>query len=77
MIPDFKLIPVEKKTQKRADVQITIEDMLFQELSDEKYPEELIINKSNLIYQHVYDSYQEAGKKYLLIIKITKLLSNY
>ncbi|MHA1304691.1 MAG: type I restriction endonuclease subunit R, partial [Candidatus Heimdallarchaeaceae archaeon] len=49
MLKEQKLVlDWKKKTQTRADLQITIEDMLFQELPDEKYPEAMIINKSNL-----------------------------
>ncbi|MBA7645439.1 hypothetical protein ES703_53197 [subsurface metagenome] len=57
-LKDQKLVlDWKKKSQTRADVEITIEDMLYQDLPEEQYPEEMIISKSKLVYQHVYDSY--------------------
>lgn len=45
----------------RADVQLTIEDMLWDKLPDTKYTPELMQEKCELVYQHVYDSYYGAG----------------
>ena len=51
----------KKKVPMRADVQLTIEDTLWEKLPEEYYPPELKDEKSNLLFQHVYDSYQGAG----------------
>jgi len=50
----------KKKVPMRADVQLTIEDMLWEELPEEYYPPALKEKKSSLLFQHVYDSYQGA-----------------
>ena len=52
----------KKRTQTRADVQITIEDILFQKLPDPPYSKEIKEEKATLIFQHVYDSYQGASQ---------------
>ena len=49
-----------KKQQTRAFVQLTIEQML--DKLPEAYSTEIYRQKCGLVYQHVYDSYYEAGK---------------
>ena len=50
----------KKKTRTRADVQVTIEDILWDKLPTPPYMEEIKKEKSVLVYQHVYDSYHGA-----------------
>lgn len=47
----------KKKTRTRADVQVTIEAMLWERLPEPPYTPEIRKEKIILIYQHVYDSY--------------------
>jgi type I restriction enzyme, R subunit len=49
-----------KKQQTRAFVQLTIEQVL--DKLPEAYSTEMYRQKCGLVYQHVYDSYYEAGK---------------
>jgi type I restriction enzyme R subunit len=50
-----------KRQQSRAEVRVTIEDILDRGLP-EVYKQELYDRKCDTIYQHVYDSYYGAGK---------------
>ena len=50
-----------KRQQSRADVRVTIESILDQDLPD-IFTQELYYQKSDAIYQHVYDSYYGAGR---------------
>jgi type I restriction enzyme R subunit len=50
-----------KKQQTRAAVQLTIQNIL-DKLPETTYPTSLYQQKCELVYQHVYDSYAEAGK---------------
>ena len=50
-----------KRQQSRAQVRITIEDVLDKELP-ETYTPELYNKKCDVIYQHIYDSYYGADK---------------
>jgi len=50
-----------KRQQSRAQVRVSIEDILDQGLP-ETYTPEMYNYKCDLIYQHVYDSYYGAGK---------------
>jgi len=52
----------KKKTRTRADVQVTIEDMLWEQLPEPPYAPEIKTKKTILVYQHVYDSYHGAGQ---------------
>ena len=52
----------KKKTRTRADVHITIEDILWHHLPEPPYTPKIKEEKSTLVYQHVYDSYQGAGQ---------------
>jgi type I restriction enzyme R subunit len=52
----------KKKTRTRADVQITIEDMIWSQLPEPPFTPEIKKEKSLLVYQHVYDSYSGAGQ---------------
>jgi len=52
----------KKKTRTRADVQITIESILWEKLPDPPYTPEIKKEKSILLYQHVYDSYHGASQ---------------
>jgi len=52
----------KKRTRTRADVQITIEDILWDRLPEPTYKPEIKQEKSILVYQHVYDSYYGAGQ---------------
>jgi len=52
----------KKKTRTRADVQVTIEDMLWKSLPEPPYTLETKKEKIILVYQHVYDSYHGAGQ---------------
>ena len=51
-----------KKTRSKADVQLTIEDMLYAKLPEPPYTKNLKQEKANLVYQHIYDSYQGSGQ---------------
>jgi type I restriction enzyme R subunit len=51
----------KKRTQTRADVQLTIEDMLFSKLPEPPYTQEVKQEKANILYQHIYESYIDAG----------------
>lgn len=46
----------KKKQQTRADVKITIQDLLYSDLP-EHYSKEECDRKSERVYMHVYDSY--------------------
>jgi type I restriction enzyme R subunit len=52
----------KKKTRTRADVQLTIEDILLRKLPEPEYNREIKQEKSALVYQHVYDSYSGVGQ---------------
>lgn len=52
----------KKRTRTRADVQVTIEDMLWEKLPEPPYTTEIKKEKCILVYQHVYDSYSGAGQ---------------
>jgi hypothetical protein len=52
----------KKRTRTRADVQVTIEDILYKKLPEPKYTPEIKQEKTILVYQHVYDSYSGAGQ---------------
>lgn len=52
----------KKRTRTRADVQVTIEDILWGRLPEPPYSPEIKKEKSILVYQHVYDSYYGAGQ---------------
>lgn len=52
----------KKKTKTRADIQITIEDILLDKLPEPTYTSEIKQEKSILVYQHIYDSYAGAGQ---------------
>jgi len=47
----------KKRTRTRADVQVTIEDILWEKLPEPPYAPELKKEKTILVYQHLYDSY--------------------
>ena len=50
-----------KQTQLRAQVKLAIQQILDPELP-ETYTPELFIQKCEVIYQHIYDSYYGEGK---------------
>ncbi len=50
-----------KRQQNRAQVMVTIEDMLDKELP-EKFTEDIFHEKCGLVYQHIYDSYFGEGR---------------
>jgi type I restriction enzyme R subunit len=50
-----------KRQQNRAQVMVTIEDMLDKGLP-EKFTEDIFHEKCGLVYQHVYDSYFGEGR---------------
>ena len=50
-----------KQQRLRAQVMVTVGDILGQGLPDECYPPTLFGQKSDAIYQHVYDSYYGEG----------------
>ncbi|MDA2925760.1 DUF3387 domain-containing protein, partial [Acidobacteria bacterium AH-259-G07] len=50
-----------KRQQSRAQVLVTIQDVLDQGLP-QKYTEEIFQQKCELVYQHVYDSYAGEGR---------------
>ena len=52
----------KKRTRTRADVQVTMEDMLCERLPEPTYTQEIKQEKVILVFQHVYDSCQGAGK---------------
>jgi len=52
----------KKRTRTRADVQVTIEDILWERLPEPPYTLENKREKSILVYQHVYDSYYGASQ---------------
>ena len=52
----------KKKTRTRADVQVTIETILWERLPEPPYTPEIKKEKSILVYQHVYDSYHGSGQ---------------
>jgi len=52
----------KKKTRTRADVQVTIEDILWEKLPEPPYTLETKKEKIILVYQHVYDSYYGVGQ---------------
>lgn len=52
----------KKRTRTRADVQVTIEDILFHSLPEPPFTSESKRQKCVLVYQHVYDSYHGAGQ---------------
>ena len=51
----------KKRTRTRADIQITIEDSLWERLPEPPYTQGMKKEKSMLVYQHVCDSYFRAG----------------
>jgi type I restriction enzyme, R subunit len=51
----------KKRVQSRAGVELTIENFLYDRLPEQKYPPQLIEDKRQKVYQHIYDSYQGAG----------------
>lgn len=52
----------KKKTRTRADVQVTIEDILWEKLPKPPYTPETKREKIILVYQHVYNAYYGAGQ---------------
>ena len=52
----------KKKTRTRADVQVTIEAILWERLPEPPYTPQIKKEKSILVYQHVYDSYYGPGQ---------------
>jgi len=52
----------KKRTRTRADVQVTIEDILWKSLPEPPYSAEIKKEKCILVYQHVYDSYHGVGQ---------------
>ena len=52
----------KKRTRTRADVQVTIEDMLWERLPEPPYTPKIKKEKGILVYQHVYDSYHGVGQ---------------
>ena len=50
-----------KRQQSRAEVRVTIEKLLDEELP-EVYTPELFEQKSTAVFQHVYDAYYGAGR---------------
>lgn len=56
-----------KKQQTRADVMVTINNILYKQLP-ESYNTELYMQKSNLIYRHIYDSYFGEEKSVYLMV---------
>ena len=52
----------KKRTRTRADVQVTIEDVLWDKVPQPPYTPEIKNEKSVLVYQHVYDSYYGSGR---------------
>jgi hypothetical protein len=51
----------KKRTQTRADVELTIEDYLWERLPNSKYDTQLKRDKTDKLYEHIYESYQGAG----------------
>ena len=63
ILKDQKLVlDWKKRVQTRADVELTIEDILWDKLPETKYDKDLKRNKTHLIYEHIYDSYQGVGQ---------------
>jgi len=50
-----------KKQQTRADVLVTIKDILYEQLP-QHYNTEVYTQKCDLVYRHIYDSYYGEGK---------------
>ena len=50
-----------KKQQARANVYVTVRDMLNAGLPG-TYPKELFLRTCDEIYQHIYDSYYGSGQ---------------
>jgi type I restriction enzyme, R subunit len=63
----------KKRTRTKADVQLTIEDVLWAELPETKYPKTRKLEKASEIYQHVYESYQGNGQSVYAIQKLPTL----
>jgi len=58
-----KLVLDWRKHQRtRADVQKTIEEVLDENLPTESYPQELFIQKTRAVFEHIYESYFGDGK---------------
>lgn len=58
-----------KKQQTRADVMVTIKNLLFEELP-ESYETEDYSQKSDLVYRHIYDSYYGEDKSVYEMVKV-------
>ncbi len=54
-----------KRQQSRAEVRLTIEDVLDKDLP-KVYTPQLYENKCEAIYQHIYESYYGEGKSVIL-----------
>ncbi len=58
-----------KKQQTRADVMVTIKNLLFEELP-ESYETKDYNERCNLVYRHIYDSYYGEGKSVYEIVGV-------
>jgi len=58
-----------KKQQTRADVVVTIKNILYEQLP-ESYDTQLYIQKSDLIYRHIYDKYYGEGRSIYSILEV-------
>jgi len=52
-LKEQKLV-LDWKKRTRADVQLTIEDILFEKLPEPEYTRDVKQEKSALVYQHIY-----------------------
>lgn len=59
-----------KKQQTRADVLVTIKNILYEELP-EGYDTQLYQQKCELIYRHIYDSYFGEGKSLYELVGVS------
>ena len=55
-----------KRQQSRAQVMVTIEDILDKALPD-KFTQDMFHQKCDLIYQHIYDSYFGEGRSVYVV----------
>ena len=60
-----------KKQQTRADVAVTIKNILYEQLP-ESYDTQLYIQKSDLIYRHIYDKYYGEDRSIYSILEVTQ-----
>lgn len=58
-----------KKQQTRADVIVTIKDILYEQLP-ESYDTEVCMQKCDLLYRHIYDSYYGEGKSIYEMVRV-------